>query len=304
LSLSNPNMGGHLRVPNGFRDGVLWRELDKSGKPFTEIEAAYDLMHQAEKQDRVRDGVLLKRWDVLTTLGKLAENWRWSRSKVDNFLKRYANAIQTTSKQRYTILTLLFCYSSECDKGEQHTNNGRTTDEQQTTDDVTIREISSCDTPNNKKNNNKNKIHMNEKILEFFDITTRVWNESQNLKIKFDRRITRDCNMLKSILREAIIAGFDLHHITSSIRGVNSTKDDYYSKLRSTLDLVHFLSFDNFANLKKFGYLSIIPQQEEIVNNHKDCPKCKGTGLMIKVKMMGNMPYDVSVPCDYHEEKK
>ncbi|MCD6318761.1 hypothetical protein J7M02_06810, partial [Candidatus Aerophobetes bacterium] len=104
---------GWIKLHRKIRDNEIWKE-----KPFDKRSAWIDLLLRANHKDNEiligNTPVKIKAGQVLTSQVQLANDWGWSRYKVQCFLKLLEKLKQITIEnkalkkaQRYTLLTII-----------------------------------------------------------------------------------------------------------------------------------------------------------------------------------------------------
>ena len=93
--------GGWIKVNRSIRDSVNWPKGS-----YTPFEAELDLRLAVNHQPKqINENLVVKRGQLLTSIYKLAERWRWSRRRVRRFLNRCVaiGVLEVTDDVRYDI---------------------------------------------------------------------------------------------------------------------------------------------------------------------------------------------------------
>lgn len=98
---------GWIKLYRQIQDNMLWTESE----PFDRRSAWIDLIMMANVQSKeimYRGQIItIKRGQVYTSIRKLATRWRWSRDKVNRFIKTLIKAHMVEHNTRTTNATLL-----------------------------------------------------------------------------------------------------------------------------------------------------------------------------------------------------
>lgn len=98
---------GWIKLYRQIQDNMLWTESE----PFDRRSAWIDLIMMANVQSKeimYRGQIItIKRGQVYTSIRKLATRWRWSRDKVNRFIKTLIKAHMVEHDTRTTNATLL-----------------------------------------------------------------------------------------------------------------------------------------------------------------------------------------------------
>ena len=156
-------MSGYISIHRKLRDHWLYKE----NRVFSKFEAWVDILYEVNHKDNkfLFDGVLIevKRGSTITSLRKLSDNWKWSVTKVNNFLKMLENDEMLVVKKdtKKTLLTVIKYdfYQSEKWKKEQQSNTEKTVEEHSNNTEVTQKE-----TNNNELIMSNNELIMNNNV--------------------------------------------------------------------------------------------------------------------------------------------
>ena len=99
---------GWICLHRSIQDSWVWQN-----EPFSRGQAWIDLLLTANHEDHKivvdNDLMTIKRGQMLTSVRKLSERWKWSVKRTQNFLKILEGDQMLTKKsgKRYTLLTIL-----------------------------------------------------------------------------------------------------------------------------------------------------------------------------------------------------
>ena len=102
-------MTGWITLHRQIKEHWLWNE----DRPFTKLEAWLDILLMVNHKDRkvLVDGqlVIVERGQRITSLRKLSERWKWSRTKVNSFLLTLEqdNMLVVKKDSKKTVLTVV-----------------------------------------------------------------------------------------------------------------------------------------------------------------------------------------------------
>ena len=126
---------GFIKLDRRLMEHWLWED-----EPFTRAQAWIDLIYLAnhENKDFMQSGVLIhgKRGNVYRSKMWLAERWRWSRGKVDRFLKLLQKEQMITENRirigttNGTVITIVNYGKFQDVRAVKKTVNGQSTDSQ------------------------------------------------------------------------------------------------------------------------------------------------------------------------------
>lgn len=152
--------GGYIKLYRQLQESWVWTSDEKYSKG----QAWVDLLLSANHKDRkiLFDGeiVIISRGQFLTSLSKLAETWKWSRSSVHRFLEllerdKMINKVRNTNGTLITIVN--YDNFQGCDNAsETRTEHERNTNETRMKHGRNADETRT-DTNNNVKNDNNEK---------------------------------------------------------------------------------------------------------------------------------------------------
>jgi len=111
------NISNKSAESHGDRRGwiKLYRKIEyfqyspaNEGRRFTKYEAWIDLILHASYKDHVCGGIRVQRGQLLTSIVRLAKDWKWNRRTVSRYLKclEYGSDICTAKTNRFTLITI------------------------------------------------------------------------------------------------------------------------------------------------------------------------------------------------------
>lgn len=226
---------GWIKLHRKLRDSFIWEE-----KPFSKAQAWIDLLLRAtHKEQEVLVGntvVKLKPGQVLTSQVQLAEDWGWSRHKVQNFLNLLQEMEQIFIEngalkraRKYTLLTITNWEFYQMTDGKKSTKKS--------TQGALEEHLRS--TYKNVKNNNKN-------ILT--DIFSHILNHWNSQNIVQHRKLTE--NMRKAI--NARLEDFSPEEIKEAITNYAKIYHSPKYFLKYKFRLEDFLSRGAGSYMEKF----------------------------------------------------
>ena len=139
-------MKGWIKLHRRVKENWLYQEK----RTFSRFEAWVDLLLEANHKDNKfplgNEIVECKRGQLITSVRQLCDRWRWSNTKVTNFLKLLQNDNMITyfSDTKKTVITIVNyeLYQSEDDTittNERHDNDARTTREHTNKNDKNVK---------------------------------------------------------------------------------------------------------------------------------------------------------------------
>lgn len=151
-----------------------WIYPTNEKRKFTKFEAWMDILlmvnHEPKKIPFGTDVITVERGQRITSVKGLAERWKWSRTKTDNFLKTLEKEHQIEQK-RTSKATFITVVNYGVYQGEDVKVRGKKTSESEKKDIRKTSERHQKSTNNNENNyNNDNKKDVREKKYTFSDV--------------------------------------------------------------------------------------------------------------------------------------
>ena len=80
--------GGWIKIYRKIQEHWIWKSSEKFDKRSAWIDLLLLVNHKEEKVRFDNDFIIVERGQIITSLEKLADRWKWSRHKVSDFLDR------------------------------------------------------------------------------------------------------------------------------------------------------------------------------------------------------------------------
>lgn len=241
------NNQGWICTHRKICENWLWKDKE----PFDKRSAWIDLLIMANHADSkvFMNGsvIVVKRGQKITSLNKLALEWKWSRKKVTNFLEALEkdNMIILKREQgKYTTITIVN-YGKYQDIGttestteEQLRNNQSTTEEQ-------LRNI----------NNNDNNDNNDDKAEYISEINSLIKNKvsSSSLKNFIDRYDVNTLNLLIDEIKKSnyLKSNINFNHLSDEF--VNNVISGKYMTFKNQIDSTD-IGENKYGNTKALEY--------------------------------------------------
>lgn len=125
---------GFIKLDRELFESQLWL-----AEPFTKAQAWVDLIAMANYADKTKfyKGTFqkIKRGQIVTSQRTLAERWKWSKSKVANYIRALVQAemLTTDNTTRWTVLTIVNYAKYQDSKTTKRPQTGPREDHEETT---------------------------------------------------------------------------------------------------------------------------------------------------------------------------
>ena len=80
--------GGWIKIYRKIQEHWIWKSKEAFDKRSAWIDLLLLVNHKEEKVQFDNDFIIVERGQIITSLEKLADRWKWSRHKVSDFLDR------------------------------------------------------------------------------------------------------------------------------------------------------------------------------------------------------------------------
>lgn len=184
---------GWISVHREIYENWVWKE----NEPFDKRSAWIDLLLMANHKDNtiIFDGELLevKRGQRITSIRKLSERWKWSKTKVKNFLvllEKDRMILLEIVPHKRTVITIV-----NYDKYQDTRDSKNTSDVpvkgQSSTSEVPVEYLNNNDNNDNNENNDDNSPELQNFISKFNSILGLKESSSSNIKFIFNMNLEK-----------------------------------------------------------------------------------------------------------------